>query len=101
MKISKEEVEHVAKLARLKLSPEEVEKYQKQMGSILAYVDKLNELDVKSVPEMQHAAGSANVFRDDEVQACDQDTRDRIIEAFPQKEGDLLEVQAVFENTET
>ena len=64
-------------------------------------MDKLNELDTKSVPEMQHAAGSANVFRDDEVRACDQDTRDRIIESFPQKEGDLLEVQAVFENTET
>lgn len=101
MKISKEEVEHVAKLARLKLTPEEVEKYQGQLGSILEYVEKLNELDVKSVPEMQHAGTAANVFRDDEVEASDQDTRQRIIEAFPQKEGDLLEVQAVFENQET
>ena len=98
--ISADEIKHIAKLARLRVSPEEVEGYRQQLGSIIDYVKKLQELDTKNVPETQHAPGLSNVLRDDEIVACDPEVRRRIIEAFPRRQGDLLEVQAVFEDRE-
>ncbi|MBI4466839.1 MAG: Asp-tRNA(Asn)/Glu-tRNA(Gln) amidotransferase subunit GatC [Acidobacteria bacterium] len=52
MKITRKDVEHVAALANLELTPDEVERMQKQLDSILAYIDKLNELDTATVAPM-------------------------------------------------
>jgi aspartyl-tRNA(Asn)/glutamyl-tRNA(Gln) amidotransferase subunit C len=98
MELSKNTVEHIAALARLRLTPEETEIYRGQLRSIIDYVDKLKELNTKNVPEMQHAGGLANVLRDDETRPSDEETRRRIVESFPRRAGDLLEVQAVFED---
>ncbi len=87
---------HIAKLARLRVEPEELPRYSEQVGSILEYVAKLQELDTEGVPELAHGAGLSNVFRVDEVISSDPDVKARIIAAFPHKEGDLLEVPAVF-----
>ena len=67
MKISTDEVKHVAKLARLNLSGKEVEAMTTQLDSILNYVDKLNELDTKNVTPTTHAIVIQNAFREDEV----------------------------------
>jgi aspartyl-tRNA(Asn)/glutamyl-tRNA(Gln) amidotransferase subunit C len=97
MAISKKEVEHIAELARLELTEEEVEKFTKQLTSVLEYVDQLKELDLPAdAPEMAHAAGLENVLRDDEVQGCGEEVRKAIIDAFPHRQGDLLESAAVF-----
>ncbi len=66
MKITREEVEHVARLARLELSEEEKELFTGQMDAILAYVDKLNELDTTNVVPTSHAVPMENAFREDE-----------------------------------
>lgn len=63
--IKKEEVVHVAKLARLELTPAEAETMQKQLSSILNYIDQLKTLDVSNVEPLVHAAELSNVFRDD------------------------------------
>jgi aspartyl-tRNA(Asn)/glutamyl-tRNA(Gln) amidotransferase subunit C len=68
MKITKEEVEHVAHLARLNLSPEELEKMTGQMDNLLSYVAKLDELDTKDIKPTTHAFSIANAFREDTVQ---------------------------------
>lgn len=65
--ISKEEVEHVAKLARLSISEEEKDLLSKQLSGILAYIGKLNELDTKGVEPLSHVTDIKNVFREDEV----------------------------------
>ncbi|WP_309492091.1 Asp-tRNA(Asn)/Glu-tRNA(Gln) amidotransferase subunit GatC [Candidatus Hecatella orcuttiae] len=65
--ISKEEVEHVAWLARLELSEEEKELYTQQFNDILDYFQKLNELDTEGVPPTLHVLELVNVFRKDEV----------------------------------
>ena len=97
MPISKKEVEHIADLARLELSDEEVEKFTKQLTSVLEYVDQLKELDLPAdAPEMAHAAGLENVLREDEVQGCSAQTRKDLIDAFPHRQGDLLESAEVF-----
>ena len=67
MKITRQEVEHVARLARLELAEEEAEKMTAQLDTILEYVAKLDELDTKGVPPTTHPHGVVNVFREDKV----------------------------------
>ena len=69
MRISKEEVMHVAKLARLHLDEEAIELYTKQLGDILTYMDTLNSVDTKEVYPTSHAIFINNAFREDEVKA--------------------------------
>ena len=98
MTLTQEQILQIAKLARLHLKEDEIEQYREDLGSILAYVEKLQELSLEDVPEFQHAEGGSNIFRDDVIQFCDEDTRKRVIDNFSDREGDLLKVQAVFEN---
>lgn len=67
MKISKEEVLHVANLARLKLSNAEAEALSKDMESIIGFANKLNELDTTGVVPTAHAIPMSNAFREDVV----------------------------------
>lgn len=96
MSLSTQDVEHIAKLSRLHLSPEEIETYKGQLDSILGYIEKLQEVDTTGVPELQHALQIENVFREDVVVACDSVVRDQTVANFSHRQGDLLEVQAVF-----
>lgn len=67
MLISREEVIHVSRLARLNLREEEVEKFTGQLGAILEHVSKLNEVDTEGVPPTSHVLDLVNVFREDAV----------------------------------
>ncbi len=67
MKITKEEVAHVAKLARLHLDDAAIDLYTKQLGDILEYMDTLNRLDTEGVASTSHAIFITNAFREDEV----------------------------------
>ena len=69
MALSREEVLHVAELARLSLGPEEIELFTRQLNDILAYMEKLQELDTTGVPPMAHILPVANAFREDQVTA--------------------------------
>jgi len=63
--ISIAEVEHVAHLARLALSPEEQQRFTEQLNAILAYMDQLNEVPTDDVEPTSHVLDLVNVFRDD------------------------------------
>ncbi len=65
--ISDETIDYVGILAKLELSPQEKEQAKKDMGSMLDYIDKLNELDTEGVEPMSHVFSSTNVFREDIV----------------------------------
>ncbi|OGP68036.1 MAG: asparaginyl/glutamyl-tRNA amidotransferase subunit C [Deltaproteobacteria bacterium RBG_16_44_11] len=67
MKLSAQEIEHVAHLARLEITPKEKEKFTAQLNDILGYIDKLNELDTQGVEPMSHAIAVTNAFREDKV----------------------------------
>jgi len=67
MKISRAEVEHVARLARLALAEEELAALTGEMDAILGYVDKLNQLDTAGIVPTAHAVPLENAFRDDTV----------------------------------
>ena len=67
MRITQKEVEHVATLARLKLDHEEIATFTGQMDAILAYVDKLSELNTDAIIPTSHAVPMENAFRADET----------------------------------
>lgn len=67
--ISREDVEHVARLARLALSEAESERMREQLSGILAYIDTLRALDTAGVEPTSHAVPLVNVMRDDETRA--------------------------------
>ena len=71
MKLKKEEIEHIAELARLKLSPEEIKKYARELGSILDYVKMLEEVNTEGIKITAQVSGLIDVFRKDVVKNWD------------------------------
>ena len=69
-RITKEEVLHVARLARLELSDAEVAKFQEQLSDILEAVSKVSELDLADVPPTAHPLEIANAWAEDEPRPC-------------------------------
>ena len=66
-KLTKKDVEHVAKLAKLSLTPAEVSKFQKQLSEIVSYISELDKVDTSGVTPTSQTTGLENVFRLDEV----------------------------------
>lgn len=64
--VSHQDVKYVAKLARLKVGPEELDRFAGQLSGILNHIDKISELDLSGVEPTSHVIGLANVFREDE-----------------------------------
>ncbi len=69
MEITREQVEYVAKLARLAVSEEEKALFSRQLSSILTYVETLNRVDASQVEPTSHVIPMHNVLREDEVKA--------------------------------
>ncbi len=95
-KVTKEVVDHIAKLARLDLTDEEKAKYQQSMASVLEYADKLNDLDLDDVPPTAHAVAQQNVIRKDEVNSTL--AVDRALANAAKSQDDQFAIQAVFED---
>ena len=79
--IEKEQVLHVAKLARLKLSDEEVERMSGELSAILEHVDNINELDLEGVEPTTHVVPLENILREDEPRPSL--SRERALEPAP------------------
>jgi aspartyl-tRNA(Asn)/glutamyl-tRNA(Gln) amidotransferase subunit C len=86
-------IERVAELARLNLKPEEKEKLEKDLGAILAYVQKLDALGTKEVEPLSHVLDMANVFRADEV--APSNAALKALEHAPQTEGHFFKVPKI------
>jgi aspartyl-tRNA(Asn)/glutamyl-tRNA(Gln) amidotransferase subunit C len=63
-------VRHVARLARLRLEPDEEERMQRELSGILEHVERIQSLDLEGVPPTTHVVQLANVLRDDEPWPC-------------------------------
>lgn len=94
-KLSQEEVEHIAELARLALTDQEKETYGEQLSSILEYVDKLQKVDTSQVDPKAYVLEVKNVTRDDEIKSVPH-SREILLADMPAREGDLLKVPPVF-----
>ncbi len=65
MSVTKSDVEHIAKLAKLEIKEDEITEFTSQFNKVLEYVDKLNELDTNNVKPLLHPVEGENVFRED------------------------------------
>lgn len=88
--ISDETIEYVGILAKLELSEEEKERAKKDIGDMLDYIDKLNELDTSAVEPMSHVFPVHNVFREDVV--GNGDGRDKTLSNAPERKEDSFVV---------
>jgi aspartyl-tRNA(Asn)/glutamyl-tRNA(Gln) amidotransferase subunit C len=95
MALSSKEVLKVGTLSRIRLTPEEVEKFSSQLSGILDYVDKLRELDTQGVEPLAHALPIHNVLRPDEPRPGL--TPERALAGAPQADGDFFRVPRVLD----
>ncbi len=95
MKITREDVEHVAQLARLHFGEEELESFTHQMDAILTYMDQLNELDTSQVEPTTHAMELVNVFREDVVTGSI--PVEKVLTNAPRHSGQSFQVPRVIE----
>ncbi len=89
--ISKKEVQHIAKLARLGLSPSEEKKFQRELSSILDYIEKLKKVKVATVEPTSHPLQVVNVMRRDEGKVKKQ----KLLELAPETKTGYVKVKSI------
>jgi aspartyl-tRNA(Asn)/glutamyl-tRNA(Gln) amidotransferase subunit C len=95
MKITQQEVDHVAKLGRLELTEQERESLTDQLSNILTYIEKLNELDTKGVEPTSHVLDISNVMREDA--ARESLPQERALANAPEKAAGHYKVPKIIE----
>ena len=92
--ISKDEVKHIAELARIGLGEKEVERYFQDLSSILDWVEELKEVDIGEISEISHISGRKNSLREDKTEKFVK--VERIIKLFPEKKERYDKVKSIF-----
>lgn len=95
MSLTPEQVRHIARLARVGLTDEEVARFQSQLSEILDYFERLAEVDSENVPPTAHTLDMRNVMREDEPRQSLE--KDEVLANAPQREDDCFRVRAVLE----
>ncbi|MBI2459344.1 MAG: Asp-tRNA(Asn)/Glu-tRNA(Gln) amidotransferase subunit GatC [Parcubacteria group bacterium] len=97
MQLSKNEIQHIAKLARLELTDVELEKYGAQLSAVLNYIDQLKEVEVQGVEPTAQVTGLENVLREDVVRGWDKAEIEEALNGAPEREGRFIKVKRVIE----
>jgi len=97
MMIEKDQVKHIAELARLELSEEEIGEFQEELSDILDYVDQLKELDVSRVKPTSHSIEVENVTREDSSRDLNPERVKKLRKAFPNQEDGYDKVKSILE----
>ncbi len=97
MAISQKDVEYLAHLARVQLSPEEIRRFAGELSEILGYVEKLKGVDTEGVPPTSHVLPLTNVFRED--QARPTLSQEEALANAPDREGPFFRVPKIIEAT--
>jgi len=95
MKLSREEVQHIARLARLGMTETELERFREQLSNILENFEILQQVDTSDVPPTTQSIPLQNVVRDDKV--APSLPPDDVLANAPKREGELFRVKAVLE----
>jgi len=94
MKLTKSEVEKIAKLSRLDLTTKEKELYASQLSKVLVYFEKLNEVNTENVEITAQVTGLENVYREDRMDQCD--FQKELVKQAAETENDLIKTKSVF-----
>jgi aspartyl-tRNA(Asn)/glutamyl-tRNA(Gln) amidotransferase subunit C len=95
MALTTKEVEHVARLARLRLAPDELEKMRVQLSNILDHIDMLKEVDISDVAPTAQVTDLLNILRADEVRASL--PREDVLANAPDQQDGMFRVKAIFD----
>ena len=99
-KLTKEQVLHVAKLARLEIGEDEVEKFREDLSAVLTFVEKLQEVSVDGIESTSHVGGLQNVMREDSREdvnkGAETERADNMRKQFPAQAKRFLKVRALF-----
>lgn len=91
--LSKDEVKHIAKLARLGLTEKETGKFQKELSSILGYIEKLKKVDISKTKPASHAIEVENVMRGDDKTT--DPIPEKLLNLAPETKGGFLKVKSI------
>ncbi len=94
--ITKEEVQHIANLARIRVNEKDIEKLQQDLSEILEYFNVLKEVDVSGVEPMTHSIALESVSRDDIARLSNPILVQKLINMFPAMRDGFLKVKAIF-----
>jgi len=97
MKLKKQDIEHIAKLARLELSSKELKKYGGQLSAILGYIGQLQEADTTGVEPTAQITGLENVFREAETKEWDEQEREDALAQAPEIEDGQIKVKRILD----
>jgi len=93
--ITKRDVQHVAKLARLGLTEREAKKFQKELSPILDFIERLKEVDILKVEPTSHSIKVENIMREDRVKIEGLEVRKKLVEMAPEEKGGYVRVKAI------
>ncbi len=94
--LKKEEVKHIAELARIGIKEKEIARYQKDLSSILDYFKKLKALNTQNVKPAEHITGKKNVYRqEDTVKETKEKEKEGILKNVPHKKDGKIKVKSV------
>ena len=86
---------HIAELARIELSSEEVNRFAKEISDVLGYVEQLGEVDTEGVEPISQVKGKINVFRDDVAKDADEETKNIMAKNYPDSQDGYIRVKQV------
>lgn len=95
--LSKHDVEHIANLARIELTEEEIAQFQRELSQVLDYFAMLEGVDTSTISPMLHSSLAANVTRKDGEISGDNNQQSDLCSAFTESERGYCKVEAVFE----
>jgi len=96
-RISSEQVEHIAKLARIELTEKEKGKFSNELSAILDYIDKLNQVNTKNTESIQQITGLNSVMRKDESKHPPIGEAGKLLDGAPDKKDNYFKVPKIFE----
>lgn len=94
--LTKQEVEHIAKLSRIELNDSELEAMRKDLSSIIGYVEKLKEVDIEGIEPATHSIDLKSVFRKDKKNEINLELSQSLIDLAPDKEKRHIKSKPVF-----
>ena len=96
--IKKQEIKHIADLAKLEIDDKEAEKYSQELSQVVAYVDQLKEVDTKNVEPTAQVTGMVNQTRNDQVENWDEQERQQSLQKNVDKTGQVKVPQILNNN---
>lgn len=96
--INKQEVQHIARLARFNMSQREEEKFTDELSSILGYVEKLKEINVNKIEPTSHPFEIENIKRKDVSRKSEEEMNQKIIKAAPSQTENYIKVKTILKS---